>query len=548
VGCTRGGSPDPTPPPRCSVYCPAGCKDIEGDIWGNVRQGYRDVRRAPRSPHGVTPGGVPSAWLPPVTSVLPPAEGRGQAQPPAWRGPGGSDPPPPHPRGSPQTSVLCKAAVHAGVIADETGGQVTLSQEKGITLYESAFANGLHSKRWVRGLPPHPTPGGGARFSSPKSRSSPRRPSLPSLPAGAPCRRSVSCSTKPAATPWRWPPSTPRPGGRRWTSWGRSGAGRPSGRPWAPPAPPGRPNPAPRPPGWSWTWAPAGTSQVFEGNVDGHGEVSNAFIPPIVTRYLRVTPRSWHQRVAMKVALLGCQLARARAPQPYAPGGPEEIPLPVPTGRTPVPGVALDPEKAGSTLLVMLLVGGFVLLCSSLLLLAFLCRRRRKPAAELNCGLAKGYPKLESSPGCSLGSLPPPGSTPPSFPVAAPLGDLSQPPSPGNGDAGVWMGPTAWRGGRTNLCTPTLHPGEPSQPPPTLVQPPSCILNPLQREKSLRLIHGWYWRAPGSPRAVLSPWGGCPALPGEVLTAPGGRAGALSPPVTTHLSPPPHGAGGGSGL
>lgn len=68
---------------------------------------------------------------------------------------------------SPQTSVLCKAAVHAGVIADELGGQVTLSREKGITLYESAFANGLHSKRWVgrAGVPgctPYPsvlTPG-----------------------------------------------------------------------------------------------------------------------------------------------------------------------------------------------------------------------------------------------------------------------------------------------------------------------------------------------------------------------------------------------------
>ncbi|KAM7029300.1 transcription initiation factor TFIID subunit 12 isoform 5-T5 [Acridotheres tristis] len=70
-----------------SVYCPAGCKDIHGDIWGNPSQGYRD------------------------------------------------------------TSVLCKAAVHAGVIADELGGQVTLSREKGITLYESAFANGLRSKR-----------------------------------------------------------------------------------------------------------------------------------------------------------------------------------------------------------------------------------------------------------------------------------------------------------------------------------------------------------------------------------------------------------------
>lgn len=72
-------------------------------------------------------------------------------------GHGVPDPPPPTSRGllsplpcSPQTSVLCKAAVHAGVIADELGGQVALSREKGITLYESAFANGLHSKRWVR--------------------------------------------------------------------------------------------------------------------------------------------------------------------------------------------------------------------------------------------------------------------------------------------------------------------------------------------------------------------------------------------------------------
>ncbi|NXD94229.1 DCBD1 protein, partial [Chaetorhynchus papuensis] len=79
--------PDPPLTMCFSVYCPAGCKDIHGDIWGNPSQGYRD------------------------------------------------------------TSVLCKAAVHAGVIADELGGQVTLSREKGITLYEAAFANGLHSKR-----------------------------------------------------------------------------------------------------------------------------------------------------------------------------------------------------------------------------------------------------------------------------------------------------------------------------------------------------------------------------------------------------------------
>lgn len=73
---------------------------------------------------------------------------------------------------------------------------------------------------------------------------------------------SCHLTLQPAAMPWRWPPSTPHPGGRRWTGWGRSGAGQLSGQPWAPPAPPGQPNPAPTLPGWSWTWAPAGMSQV----------------------------------------------------------------------------------------------------------------------------------------------------------------------------------------------------------------------------------------------------------------------------------------------
>uniref|UniRef100_A0A8B9IZ27 F5/8 type C domain-containing protein n=1 Tax=Amazona collaria TaxID=241587 RepID=A0A8B9IZ27_9PSIT len=165
--------------------------------------------------------------------------------------------------------------------------------------------------------------------------------------------------------------------------------------------------------------------KVFEGNTDSHGEVSNAFIPPIVGRYVRVTPQSWHQRMAMKVALLGCQSARGRAPRPYAPSVPREVP--VPTSHAPIPGVALDPEKAGSTLLLLLLIGGFVLLSSSLLVLAFLCRRKRKPAAELNCGTMKGHPKLDPSPVCSLQTLPPPGSTLASFPTAPAPGDLMSP-------------------------------------------------------------------------------------------------------------------------
>ncbi|KAG9332054.1 hypothetical protein JZ751_016187 [Albula glossodonta] len=68
------------------AYCPAGCKDVTGDIWGQSSQGYRD------------------------------------------------------------TSVLCKAAVHAGVVSDDLGGPVTVFRQRSITLYEASFANGLLSK------------------------------------------------------------------------------------------------------------------------------------------------------------------------------------------------------------------------------------------------------------------------------------------------------------------------------------------------------------------------------------------------------------------
>ncbi|XP_065554063.1 discoidin, CUB and LCCL domain-containing protein 1-like [Lathamus discolor] len=352
-----------------SVYCPAGCKDIDGDIWGNPSQGYRD------------------------------------------------------------TSVLCKAAVHAGVIADEQGGQVTLAREKGITLYESAFANGLHSKRgslsekrllfhkacadvlevaafnasswWheVDALGQDRAWGAQRAALSTTGHSWAAEPGSDAawLELDLGTRRNITgIITKGSSEQHDYYVKSYRVSSSR------------DGKNWRP-----------------YRGINGQEDKVFEGNTDSHGEVSNAFIPPIVGRYVRVTPQSWHQRVAMKVALLGCQSARGRAPRPYAPGVPREIP--VPTSHAPIPGVALDPEKAGSTLLLLLLIGGFVLLCSSLLVLAFLCRRKRKPAAELSCGIMKGHPKLDPSPVCSLQTLPPPGSTLASFPTAPAPGDLMSP-------------------------------------------------------------------------------------------------------------------------
>uniref|UniRef100_A0A8C5ZRR0 Discoidin, CUB and LCCL domain containing 1 n=1 Tax=Marmota marmota marmota TaxID=9994 RepID=A0A8C5ZRR0_MARMA len=69
-----------------SKFCPAGCRDIAGDISGNIVDGYRD------------------------------------------------------------TSLLCKAAIHAGIIADELGGRISVLLRKGISRYEGILANGVLSR------------------------------------------------------------------------------------------------------------------------------------------------------------------------------------------------------------------------------------------------------------------------------------------------------------------------------------------------------------------------------------------------------------------
>ncbi|KAL8186444.1 UNVERIFIED_CONTAM: Discoidin, CUB and LCCL domain-containing protein 1 [Gekko kuhli] len=69
-----------------SKYCPAGCREIAGDISGNIVEGYRD------------------------------------------------------------TSLLCKSAIHAGVIADELGGQISVIQQKGASRYQGILANGILSQ------------------------------------------------------------------------------------------------------------------------------------------------------------------------------------------------------------------------------------------------------------------------------------------------------------------------------------------------------------------------------------------------------------------
>ncbi|XP_006752372.2 discoidin, CUB and LCCL domain-containing protein 1-like [Leptonychotes weddellii] len=50
--------------------------------------------------------------------------------------------------------------------------------------------------------------------------------------------------------------------------------------------------------------------KVFQGNSNFRDPVRNNFIPPIVARYVRVVPQTWHQRIALKVELFGCQVTQ----------------------------------------------------------------------------------------------------------------------------------------------------------------------------------------------------------------------------------------------
>ncbi|XP_053164698.1 discoidin, CUB and LCCL domain-containing protein 2 isoform X2 [Hemicordylus capensis] len=47
--------------------------------------------------------------------------------------------------------------------------------------------------------------------------------------------------------------------------------------------------------------------KIFQGNTGYYQEVRNNFIPPIIARFVRINPWKWHQKIAMKVELLGCQ-------------------------------------------------------------------------------------------------------------------------------------------------------------------------------------------------------------------------------------------------
>lgn len=56
----------------------------------------------------------------------------------------------------------------------------------------------------------------------------------------------------------------------------------------------------------SWLLHSPATLQLFQGNIDNHTHKKNLFEPPFYARYVRVVPWEWHERITLRMELLGC--------------------------------------------------------------------------------------------------------------------------------------------------------------------------------------------------------------------------------------------------
>ncbi|XP_053131303.1 discoidin, CUB and LCCL domain-containing protein 1 isoform X2 [Hemicordylus capensis] len=248
-----------------SRYCPAGCRDLAGEISGNIVEGYRD------------------------------------------------------------TSLLCKSAIHAGVIADELGGQISVIQKKGTSRYQGILANGilsqdgsLSAKRFIfssngcnksLNLDRGNTSNGQITASSFWDESneigkvvqwSPSKACLsvqgPSWAANQSNHRQwleIDLGERKRITGIRTTGSTmpdfnfyvktfivTYKNNSKWRTYKR---------------------------------ILSNEEKIFKAN-SNHGDIVwNNFIPPIVARYVRVIPQSWHKRIALKVELIGCRIAQVNS-------------------------------------------------------------------------------------------------------------------------------------------------------------------------------------------------------------------------------------------
>uniref|UniRef100_A0A671SUP5 Discoidin, CUB and LCCL domain containing 2 n=1 Tax=Sinocyclocheilus anshuiensis TaxID=1608454 RepID=A0A671SUP5_9TELE len=324
----------------CSKFCPAGCLTDFGEVSGTIPHGYRD------------------------------------------------------------SSPLCLAGVHAGVVSNTLGGQISVVSSKGIPHYESSLANNVTS---VGNLSP-------SLFTFKTSGCY----GTLGLESGV-----VSDSQITASSVWEWGSHGKEP-----SAWGPMGARlKTPGRPWA----------AANSDTKEWIqvdlkkekkitgitttgstlqeyqfyvsayevlyshdgqqWKPhqevgSDKNKIFQGNTNYLQEVRNNFIPPIEARFIRICPLQWHQRITLKMELLGCQPHAARPrifhPAPPPPRRKSTVPpLQERTTHTPnIRNTTMPPHSHDEVALVAVLVPVLVVVLTMPVLVmvcSWLWKNRKSP-------------------------------------------------------------------------------------------------------------------------------------------------------------------------
>lgn len=304
------------------------------------------------------------------------------------------------PNGYRESSPLCVAAIHAGVVSNAAGGQIQVVSSKGIPRYEGTLANNVTST------------GGTLSNSLFTFRTSGCYGTL-GLESGG-----VADSQLTASSVWEWN-----------GMWAPTGARlKKTERPWAPSHSDQQQflqidlkreknitgiittgstmreyqyyvsayrvlysyN------GQQWySYREANSSQdkVFQGNIDYMREVRNNFIPPIEARFLRINPLLWHQRIALKLELFGCQSPTGK---PTVRAGPRMMAPFYPSPRakqpphlgqtTPAPDIrntTMPPQTENGVALVAVLVPVLFMVLTLILTVVCACHwRNRKASTE----------------------------------------------------------------------------------------------------------------------------------------------------------------------
>ncbi|CAL8358393.1 unnamed protein product [Arctogadus glacialis] len=312
---------------QLSVYCPAGCKDVPvGEVTGNSEQGYR------------------------------------------------------------HTSLICKAAVHGGVVSDRLGGRVHLTRGRGLRFYESTFANGVLSKSGS--LSEH-------KMLFSKECNGHLNMSLVNSSSlwGRGGGQGKGLNPAGPLVTWTAEPDDQNPWveldlgeKRNVTGIITTGSGRfyiesysllfsKDRKDWKP-----------------YKGALSKEEKVFEAYSDGHPRVLNSLFPPVVVRFVKLKPITWEERASAEIQLLGCPVVKDTSKTfSNAAADPTDAPVVSVTALTTPPSTVTTGQtvpvedtilKAVSVRRVVV-VGGVVfglVMCGSCLTAGFWLKRRMKKA------------------------------------------------------------------------------------------------------------------------------------------------------------------------